>query len=127
MLVYMQRDLKRDVLPNHNQDSSGRLTYDYGQRYPVEFDFGYNGMERLARADRPEFLPVMSLGWVISNEALFELLRDRVDNLKIRAFFGEVGSGDLDYPTNFVYTDQASLDKIGWATGGNFNTYKMGP
>lgn len=89
--------------------------------------FGYNGTERLARADRFEFFPAMSLGWVISNEAFFEPLRDKVDNLKVRASFGEVGSDDLDYPTNFVYIDQVSLDKIGWTTGDNFNTYKVGP
>lgn len=127
MLMYMQRDFKRDVLPNRNQGFSGRFTYDYGQRYLAEFNFGYNGTERLARADRFEFFPAMSLGWVISNEAFFEPLRDKVDNLKVRASFGEVGSDDLDYPTNFVYIDQVSLDKIGWTTGGNFNTYKVGP
>lgn len=127
MLMYMQRDFKRDVLPNRNQGFSGRFTYDYGQRYLAEFNFGYNGTERLARADRFEFFPAMSLGWVISNEAFFEPLRDKVDNLKVRASFGEVGSDDLDYPTNFVYIDQVSLDKIGWTTGDNFNTYKVGP
>lgn len=126
MLMYMQRDFKRDVLPNRNQGFSGRFTYDYGQRYLAEFNFGYNGTERLARADRFEFFPAMSLGWVISNEAFFEPLRDKVDNLKVRASFGEVGSDDLDYPTNFVYIDQVSLDKIGWTTGDNFNTYKVG-
>ena len=127
MLMYMQRDFKRDVLPNRNQGFSVRFTYDYGQRYLAEFNFGYNGTERLARADRFEFFPAMSLGWVISNEAFFEPLRDKVDNLKVRASFGEVGSDDLDYPTNFVYIDQVSLDKIGWTTGDNFNTYKVGP
>ena len=127
MLMYMQRDFKRDVLPNRNQGFSGRFTYDYGQRYLAEFNFGYNGTERLARADRFEFFPAMSLGWVISNEAFFEPLSDKVDNLKVRASFGEVGSDDLDYPTNFVYIDQVSLDKIGWTTGDNFNTYKVGP
>lgn len=127
MLMYMQRDFKRDVLPNRNQGFSGRFTYDYGQRYLAEFNFGYNGTERLARADRFEFFPAMSLGWVISNEAFFEPLRDKVDNLKVRASFGEVGSDDLDYPANFVYIDQVSLDKIGWTTGDNFNTYKVGP
>lgn len=127
MLMYMQRDFKRNVLPNRNQGFSGRFTYDYGQRYLAEFNFGYNGTERLARADRFEFFPAMSLGWVISNEAFFEPLRDKVDNLKVRASFGEVGSDDLDYPTNFVYIDQVSLDKIGWTTGDNFNTYKVGP
>lgn len=127
MLMYMQRDFKRDVLPNRNQGFSGRFTYDYGQRYLAEFNFGYNGTERLARADRFEFFPAMSLGWVISNEAFFEPLKDKVDNLKVRASFGEVGSDDLNFPTNLVYIDQVSLNAIGWTTGDNFNAYKVGP
>lgn len=127
MLMYMQRDFKRDVLPNRNQGFSGRFTYDYGQRYLAEFNFGYNGTERLAREDRFEFFPAMSLGWVVSNEPFFEPLQDKVDNLKLRASFGEVGSDDLNYPTNFVYIDQVSLNAIGWVTGDNFNTNRVGP
>lgn len=49
MLMYMQRDFKSDVLPHRNQGLSGRFTYDYDQRYLVEFNFGYNGTERLAK------------------------------------------------------------------------------
>lgn len=69
----------------------------------------------------------MSLGWVVSNEPFFEPLQDKVDNLKLRASFGEVGSDDLNYPTNFVYIDQVSLNAIGWVTGDNFNTNRVGP
>ncbi len=59
MLMYMQRDFKKDVLPNRNQGFSGRFTYDYGQRYLLEFNFGYNGTERLAKGDRFEFFRLL--------------------------------------------------------------------
>ena len=94
MLMYMQRDYKSGVLPNRNQGVSGRLTYDYGQRYLVEFNFGYNGTERLAKGDRFEFFPAASLGWVVSNEPFFEPLRNKIDNLKLRASYGLVGSDE---------------------------------
>lgn len=129
MLMYMQRDYKTSVLPNRNQGFSGRFTYDYGQRYLAEFNFGYNGTERLAKEDRFEFFPAVSLGWVISNEAFFEPLRDKIDNLKIRGSFGVVGSDELNYPNNFVYLDQVTLghSDMNWTTGDSFNTTKWGP
>ena len=72
MLMYMQREYRSSVLPERNQGFSGRFTYDYGQRYLVELNFGYNGTERLAKKERFEFFPAVSLGWVISNEKFFE-------------------------------------------------------
>lgn len=127
MLMYMQRDAKDNVLPTRNQGFSGRFTYDYGQRYLAEFNFGYNGTERLARKDRFEFFPAMSLGWVVSNEPFFEPIKDKIDNLKLRASFGEVGSDDLNFPTNFVYIDQVSLNALSWTTGDKLDITKTGP
>ena len=51
MLMYMQREYRSSVLPERNQGFSGRFTYDYGQRYLVELNFGYNGTERLAKKE----------------------------------------------------------------------------
>lgn len=127
MLMYMQRDYKNVVLPSRNQGFSGRFTYDYGQRYLVEFNFGYNGTERLAKEDRFEFFPAMSLGWVVSNEAFFESLRDKVDNLKLRASYGLVGSDDSNYPNNFMYIDQVNLSGLHFITGDKAQTDKWGP
>ena len=61
MLMYMQREYRSSVLPERNQGFSGRFTYDYGQRYLVELNFGYNGTERLAKKERFEFFPAVSL------------------------------------------------------------------
>ena len=127
MLMYQQRDYKADVLPNRNQGFSGRFTYNFAWRYLFEFNFGYNGTERLAKGDRFEFFPAVSLGWVISNEPFFRMAHEVVDNLKIRASYGLVGSDDLNYPYNFVYRDQVILDNIGFTTGDNYNQTMYGP
>ena len=128
MLMYMQRDFKKDVLPNRNQGFSGRFTYDYGQRYLLEFNFGYNGTERLAKGDRFEFFPAASLGWVVSNEAFFEPLRDKIDNLKLRASYGLVGSDETgtDFG-HFLYLDKVELDNIKYSTGYDWQTTFGGP
>lgn len=64
MMMYMMREYRHDVLPNRNQGYSGRITYDYANRYLLEFNFGYNGSERLASGTRFEFfLQPLSVGW----------------------------------------------------------------
>lgn len=79
-----------------NQGLSGRVTYDFDQRYFAEFNFGYNGTERLPEGDRFEFFPAVSVGWAVSNEKFWEPLRDYVDFLKIRGSYGIVGSDGFD-------------------------------
>lgn len=84
--MYMMREYRSDVLPNRNQGYSGRLTYDYSSRYLFEFNFGYNGSERLASGERFEFFPAASVGWVVSSEKFWEPMSKYVDHLKLRAF-----------------------------------------
>lgn len=130
MLMYMQRDYKEKILPNRNQGLSGRFTYDYGQRYLFEFNFGYNGTERLSRDDRFEFFPAASVGWVMSNEAFFEPLKHTIDNLKLRASFGLVGSdetGLIAGSPHFLYIDQVKLNNVGFTTGENGDFSASGP
>ena len=130
MLMYMQREYRSSVLPERNQGFSGRFTYDYGQRYLVELSFGYNGTERLAKKERFEFFPAVSLGWVISNEKFFEPMTKYIDNLKIRGSYGLVGSDETGLSAgaqHFLYIDQVSLNNIGFTTGVDMNYTLYGP
>ena len=130
MLMYMQREYRSSVLPERNQGFSGRFTYDYGQRYLVELNFVYNGTERLAKKERFEFFPAVSLGWVISNEKFFEPMTKYIDNLKIRGSYGLVGSDETGLSAgaqHFLYIDQVSLNNIGFTTGVDMNYTLYGP
>ena len=130
MLMYMHREYRSSVLPERNQGFSGRFTYDYGQRYLVELNFGYNGTERLAKKERFEFFPAVSLGWVISNEKFFEPMTKYIDNLKIRGSYGLVGSDETGLSAgaqHFLYIDQVSLNNIGFTTGVDMNYTLYGP
>ena len=130
MLMYMQREYRSSVLPERNQGFSGRFTYDYGQRYLVELNFGYNGTERLAKKERFEFFPAVSLGWGISNEKFFEPMTKYIDNLKIRGSYGLVGSDETGLSAgaqHFLYIDQVSLNNIGFTTGVDMNYTLYGP
>lgn len=110
MLMYMMREYRSDVRPNRNQGYSGRLTYDYDNKYLLEFNFGYNGSERLAKGDRFEFFPAASVGWVPSAEPFWEPLSKYVDFFKIRASYGLVGSDEFNSSApHFLYTNNISL------------------
>ncbi|MDE6162768.1 MAG: SusC/RagA family TonB-linked outer membrane protein, partial [Bacteroides sp.] len=113
MLMYMMREYSYGVLPNRNQGFSGRVTYDWKNRYLAEFNFGYNGTERLAKEERFEFFPAMSLGWVISNENFWEPLNKYVDYLKLRGSYGLVGSDETGLDAgapHFLYINNVNMN-----------------
>lgn len=110
MLMYMMREYRNGVIPNRNQGYSGRLTYDYANRYLVEFNFGYNGSERLAKDDRFEFFPAASIGWVISNEKFWKPMSQYISHLKIRGSYGLVGSDQFNTGApHFLYQNQVNI------------------
>lgn len=118
MLMYMQREQRSGVRPNHLQGFSGRFTYDYKRKYLAEFNFGYNGTERLPEGDRFEFFPAMSLGWTISEENFWESLKDYVNYFKIRGSYGVVGSDQMDEgPGHYLYVDNIGLSGGGYQIG----------
>lgn len=130
MLLYRAREYRvsGQALPNRNQGISGRVTYDYDHRYLFEFNFGYNGSERLTKAYRYGFFPAGSAGWVISNESFWEPLRNVVNHMKIRGSYGLVGSDALAQPygTYFLYLDQIidnNLNFLPWTTGNGYASY----
>lgn len=132
MLMYMQREYRSSIYPNRNQGLSGRFTYDYRHRYLAELNFGYNGTERLARGDRFEFFPAMSLGWVVSEEPFWNSLKGAVDYFKIRGSYGLVGSDETGLDNgaaHFLYLDTVGLKNgTGFQTGyGSYGSFLQGP
>lgn len=131
MLMYMQREYRNSVLPNRNQGLSGRFTYDYSNRYLIEFNFGYNGTERLAKEERFEFFPAVSLGWVVSNENFWKTMSESIDFLKIRASYGLVGSdetGTSAGAAHFLYQNEVNMNNgYGFTTGSAGENGRWGP
>ena len=132
MALYKQREYRYGVLPNRNQGISGRLTYDYDMKYLFEFNFGYNGTERLAKKDRFGFFPAVSLGWVVSSEKWFEPLTKYIEHFKLRGSYGLVGSDELATPggSYYLYIDKITgnnLNQIQWTSGQDLNYTLGGP
>lgn len=93
MALYMQNDYRSKAdLAKRYQGLVGRVTYAWDDRYLAEFNAGYNGSENFMKGKRFGFFPAFSIGWRLSNEAFMQKYSDWLNNLKIRASYGQVGN-----------------------------------
>lgn len=115
-----------DAVPHRTQGVTGRLNYGYGNRYFVEFNFGYNGSENFAKDNRYGFFPALAVGWVPSNEKFMGFIKPVFDYMKFRFSYGEVGNDNLQ--GRFVYLTRVEADaggNIGFGpSGGSFGSGK---
>ena len=77
----------------------GRINYNYAEKYLFEATGRYDGSSRFTKNNRWGFFPSVSAGWVLSREEFMEKTTDILDQLKVRASFGQLGNQDIgNYP-----------------------------
>ncbi len=84
----------------------GRINYNYQEKYLVEVAGRYNGSSRFPKDIRFAFFPSASVGYVISKENYFEPLRNKIDNLKLRASYGALGNQNV---ANYLYISKIPI------------------
>ena len=121
---------------------AGRISYAYDRKYLAEFTFRADGSYKFAPHNRWGFFPSVALGWVVSEENFFKKALPKVDFLKLRASYGELGADDTSawlymqsYSTtapNFsyivggtghtaYYTSNYVYDNLTWSRTHSFN------
>ena len=76
----------------------GRVNYNFDDRYLVTGTVRRDGSSRFAPANRYGTFPSVAVGWRISNEKFFKVPEDVINNLKLRASYGELGNQNIaDY------------------------------
>lgn len=76
----------------------GRLNYDYAEKILFEANLRYDGSSRFAEGNRFGLFPSFSAGWRLSEEPFLQDV-DIIDNLKIRASWGQLGNQNIgNYP-----------------------------
>ncbi len=116
----------------------GRANYDFAGKYLAEANLRYDGSSRFSEGNRYGFFPSASVGWRISNEDFWSSLKSTVNELKLRASWGQVGSQQVGLYTyietynqsNYLFnnslatgyrqTDMASQD-LSWETTEQIN------
>lgn len=89
----------------------GRLNYDYGRKYYIEFSAREDASWKFISNKRWGFFPSVSAGWRITEENFFKSMTgvaSVLSDLKIRASYGilgddNVGIGAFDYLPGYYY------------------------
>lgn len=103
-----------NFIPNNFRGTTGRIGYDYRQKYLVEFNGAYNGSDRFSADKRFGFFPAASAGWNIAEENFFKDNVKFVDRLKLRGSYGIVGNDKLGSGFSYYYQQN-------YSTGGGTN------
>lgn len=94
----------------------GRVNYDYKGRYLVEFNIRYDGTSRFVGDARWGTFPSVSAGWNIAQESFMENVRDKVNTLKLRASWGELGNCNTNMWYPFYATMGYKSNGASWLT-----------
>jgi TonB-linked SusC/RagA family outer membrane protein len=95
----------------------GRVMYDYSGTYLLTANFRRDGSSKFGKNYKYGNFPSFSADWRISNEAFMQNLRSVIDNLKIRASWGVIGSDfgvgaynerSLNQSLKYVFNDQVA-------------------
>jgi TonB-linked SusC/RagA family outer membrane protein len=122
VLVNRQMILKHTDTPYISKVWQGivsRITYNFRNKYFVEFNAGYNGSDQFAKNKRYGFFPAGSVGWVLSKESFLENVAV-IDFLKLRASYGLTGNDQLYYPGDKTGRRWLYISEYNPATGYSF-------
>ncbi|TDH24522.1 TonB-dependent receptor [Segetibacter sp. 3557_3] len=92
-----------NFVPNNFLGLTGRVGYDYRQKYLIEFNGARNGSDRFSKDKRYGFFPAGSIGWNVSQEDFFKNNIKVVDRLKLRGSYGLVGNDQLGSGFSYFY------------------------
>lgn len=102
-----------DNIPRRSQGIAFRTTYNYDNRYFLEFNAGYNGSENFKKGHRYGFFPAVSAGWMLTNEKFWHV--DAISKLKLRISHGKVGNDYMG--TRFAYLTTINKLAAGYPWG----------
>lgn len=125
LFLYMQDGYDSgDIQPYRHQGISGRLSYNFDNRYVAEFNFGYNGSENFLKGHRYGFFPSGAIGWIISEEPWMAGVKNVLSTLKLRASLGLAGNDSIG-GRRFAYMTTINTSNGGYAWGHEGSRYYM--
>lgn len=92
----------------------GRISYGFQEKYLLDFNFRYDGSSNFPKDKRWGFFPGASVAWRVSEERFIKDNLDVVDDLKLRASYGQIGN---DQVSAFQWLSTYSLGNTGYPFG----------
>ncbi len=96
------------------QNYFGRISYGFRERYLLDFNFRYDGSSNFPGNKRWGFFPGGSVAWRMSKENFIKDNVSFIDDLKIRASYGQIGN---DAVPSFQWLSTYSLGSTGYTFG----------
>ncbi len=97
-----------------------RLNYSYLGKYLFSASVRHDGNSKLAKGKQWDTFPAVSAGWRISEEQFMDGTKGWLDNLKIRAGYGETGAAGIGAYSSWSILQQG-LMSLGGETTTNYN------
>ncbi len=114
-LAYEFIDKSKNVLLSY----FGRVNYDFNKRYLFTATLRADASSKLNPKDRWGYFPSVALAWNVMEESFMKNVK--MDNLKLRVGYGEVGNvnglGDYKFLTRYTGSTQTAQYQFGSANG----------
>lgn len=94
------------------QSFISKISYNYAEKYLVEGQFRADGSSIFPGGKQWGYFPSISAGWRISEEPWFKDNVKFIDNLKLRASYGQLGNdnvGQFQYYNNYAFNNSYVL------------------
>jgi len=89
----------------------GKVNYTYADRYLASLTVRRDGSSRFGKNNKYGTFPSVSLGWRLSEENFMQGTRTWLDNLKLRASWGQTGNQEINNTARYtLYTTTGSLN-----------------
>jgi len=101
----------------------GRLSYNYKEKYLIEFNGRYDASSKFATDDRWAFFPSVSAGYNIAKEDFWKV--DKIELLKLRFSYGNLGNQNV---ANYLYVPRMPIrTNLWWQTNSGRPNYTLTP
>ena len=92
----------------------GKANYTYDNRYLISFTLRHDGSSRFGKHNRFATFPSVSAGWRISQEKFMSGASGWLDDLKLRASWGQTGNQDISATARYtIYESNYGVNENG--------------
>ena len=103
----------------------GKLNYNYADRYMASLTMRRDGSSRFGKDNRFATFPSVSAGWRINNEKFMQHTSKWLDDLKLRASWGQTGNQEISNLARYtVYVSNYGVNESGGQSYGT--SYDIG-
>ena len=95
----------------------GKVNYTFDDKYMASFTLRHDGSSRFGKNNRYGTFPSVSAGWRINQEKFMDFSKSWLDNLKLRASWGQTGNQEIDNHARYtLYISDYGTSAFGGGT-----------